>query len=42
MVYLEREGWVWYLQSLSQREALPRQGTGRRRVSVPAIAWFQF
>ena len=24
MVYLEREGWVWYLQSLSQREALPR------------------
>ena len=24
MIYLEREGWVWYLQSLSQREALPR------------------
>jgi len=24
LVYLEREGWVWYLQGLSQRETLPR------------------
>jgi hypothetical protein len=24
LIYLEREGWVWYLQSLSQRETLPR------------------
>ena len=24
LIYLEREGWVWYLQSLSQREGLPR------------------
>ena len=24
LIHLEREGWVWYLQSLSRRESLPR------------------
>jgi hypothetical protein len=24
LIHLEREGWVWYLQSLSRRDSLPR------------------
>ena len=24
LIHLDREGWVWYLQSLSRRESLPR------------------